>query len=84
MVLYFENNCGKMRRIGKIDGRMSSVAVRKEVFRQINQFCNERGFNIPYIRIWSAELRGKKASQIDVGSHTEFFYTVPELHFLGG
>ena len=79
MILYFENSEGKVRRVGKINGHMSKRDIYDEVFRQINQFCYDRHFTVYYVRMWNTELRGKKATQFDVGSHTEFFYTVPEL-----
>lgn len=79
MKLYFENAYGKAREIGKIDGRMRREAVKEETFRQIREFCNNHNYNIPYVRIWNEPLNGKPATKFDVGSHTEFFYTVPEL-----
>lgn len=79
MVLYFENSNSKVRRIGKIDGRMNADRIRSEVFHQIGAFLDEHNFKSYYMRIWSDVLRGKPASKIDVGSYTEFFYTVPPM-----
>ena len=79
MKLYFENAYGKVRQIGKIDGRMRRDSIKEETFRQIRKFCEEHNYNIPYIRIWNEPLNGKPATKFDVGSHTEFFYAVPEI-----
>lgn len=78
MILYFKNCRGKVRKIGKVDGRMTPEKIRAEVDRQIKAFCDERSFTIYYTRVWNEELNGKMMTKFDVGSHTEFFYVYPE------
>lgn len=80
MILYFKNGRGKVRRIGKIDGRMTAEKITAEIDRQIKAFCDERNFKIYYTRIWNEELRGKPMTKFDVGSHNEFFYTYPQSY----
>lgn len=77
MILYFRNGRGKVRQIGKIDGRMKPEKITAEIDRQIKAFCDERNFTICYTRIWNEELKGKMMTKFDVGSHIEFFYTYP-------
>jgi hypothetical protein len=64
MKLYFENSQGKERVIAEVQNE-------KEVFKEINKFCEERNFKIYYVRTWMVNGRKK----FDVGSHSEFFYT---------
>lgn len=64
MKLYFENSQGVERVIAE-------VANEEEVYKEINKFCEERNFEIYYVRTWMSNGRKK----YDVGSHTEFFYT---------
>lgn len=81
MILYFKNGRGQVRKIGKIDGRMSMEKAFAEANRQIKVFCDERNFEINYVRVWNTELseglNRKLVTMFDVGSHTEFFYTYP-------
>lgn len=63
MKLYFENSQG-------IERVIAEVANEKEAYKEINKFCEERNFEIYYIRTWMSN--GRKV--YDVGSHTEFFY----------
>lgn len=63
MKLYFENSQGEERVIAE-------VANEKEAYKEINKFCEERNFEIYYVRTWMSNGRKK----YDVGSHTEFFY----------
>lgn len=64
MKLYFENSQGVERVIAE-------VANEEEAYKEINKFCEERNFEIYYVRTWMSNGRKK----YDVGSHTEFFYT---------
>lgn len=79
MILYFSGR-GPIRRIGKIDGRMTAEKITAEITRQIKAFCDERNFKIHYTRIWNEELQGKPMTKFDVGSHSEFFYTYPQSY----
>lgn len=63
MKLYFENSLGKKRLLKKVKSE-------KEALEEINRFCEERGFEIFYIRSWNND---KGDTTYDVGSHTEFF-----------
>ena len=63
MKLYFENSQGVERVIAE-------VANEEEAYKEINKFCEERNFEIYYVRTWMSN--GRKV--YDVGSHTEFFY----------
>ena len=82
MTLYFRNSHGKIRKIGKIDGRMRAQKVIDEISRQIKAFCDERNFTIYYTRVWNEDLKEKPATKYDVGSHTEFFYVCPPVYHL--
>lgn len=77
MILYFRNGLGKLRKIGKINGRMKPENITAEIDRQIKAFCDDRHYKIPYVRMFNEEVNGKIRTCFDVGSHTEFFYTYP-------
>lgn len=62
MKLLFQNSMGEERVIAEVDSCDEAVI-------EINKFCDERNFNIPYMRTWG---EGERMC-IDVGSHTEFF-----------
>lgn len=72
MNLWFKNSEGKERLIAAVDSW-------KDVYHCIDEFikqCNEhkpknKQFKSYYTRIWKEGDRTK----LDVGSHTEFFYT---------
>ena len=73
MTLWFENNYGEEREIAQVN-------TWGDVWQSINKFiddCNARKpkgakpFKSYYSRVWQEGARWK----IDVGSHTEFFYT---------
>ena len=82
MILYFKNSLGEMRKIAKIDGRMSRNKIVSKISQTISDFCKERNFTIYYTRIWDIDVKGKKMTQFDVGSHTEFFFTYPTSYEL--
>ncbi len=82
MILYFKNGYNQVRRIAKIDGRMTAEKITAEIDRQIKAFCDKRNFKICYTRIWNEELLGKPMTKFDVGSYTEFFYTYPQSYDL--
>ena len=63
MKLYFENSRGQRRVIAE-------PKTEDEVWKEINKFCEERNFNIPYVRQW-IDPDGLK--WYDVSSHSEFF-----------
>lgn len=64
MKLYFENSNGNRRLIAE-------PKTRDGAFEQIHAFCEERSFDIYYVRTW----RTSDGLEVyDVGSHTEFFY----------
>ena len=73
MKLYFENRFGEARQIAECKDQ-------QEAFKEIHKFvadCNkgkpkDRQFKSYYTREWT---EGNK-TWYDVGSHTEFFYTV--------
>ena len=68
MKLYFENAFGERRLIGAPNSE-------EESWQLIKNFCNERNFNIPYVRTWGTP-EGEK--YYDVSSHTEFFVEVKD------
>ena len=63
MKLIFKNSHGKERVIANPQNE-------EESFKEINKFCDERNFEIYYIRSWIIGNRKK----YDVGSWSEFFY----------
>lgn len=63
MKLYFENSQGVERVIAE-------VANEEEAYKEINKFCEERNFEIYYVRTW---MRNKYDKVYDVGNHSEFF-----------
>ena len=79
MKLYFKNMYGKLKIVGKIDGRMKKDKIENEAFRMIRGFCNDHNYMPYYYRVWEGELEGRPATVFDVGSHSEFFYTVPPI-----
>lgn len=67
MILLFQNWQGDLRVI-------SNPSTKDEVLKDIRKFCNERNYEIPYIRFWDKQLDdGTKKRTYDVGSHHEFF-----------
>ena len=64
MKLYFENSHGQRRVIAE-------PQTEEEAVKEIYKFCEDRNFNIYYVRTW-IEPTGLKA--YDVGSWSEFFY----------
>ena len=52
---------------------IAKVETVAEAFDEINKFCNERNYEIPYSRAW--EVKGRMF--IDVGSWTEYFILEP-------
>lgn len=60
--LYFINSMGNWRMIARNVNREKAVKV-------MHKFCEERGFQIHYTRIWEEN----SDVWFDVGSHTEFF-----------
>ena len=65
MKLYFENRYGERRLIGE-------PADDDGAWKMIHEFCGDRNYHIPYVRIWTVESTNEVC--YDVGSHTEFFY----------
>lgn len=64
MKLYFKNSRGERRVIAE-------PKTEEGAFEFIRAFCEERKFEIYYIRTW----RNPDGLKVyDVGSHTEFFY----------
>lgn len=74
--LQFKGSNGKVRDIATIqDENKTDKEILEEAMLHIRAFCAERHFKIYYTRIWNA---GGKTI-FDVGSHTEFFYLIPEV-----
>lgn len=65
MNVYFKSSNGKERLIGTADND-------KQAMKTIRNFCDERGFKIPYTRYWTDESNHNRVI-VDVSSHTEFF-----------
>ena len=64
MKLYFENSYGERRIIAEPE-------TEQDAYKEMNKFCDDRNFEIYYIRSW----RNKEGLKVfDVGSHSEFFY----------
>ena len=72
--LYFENSRGERRSIGTYDG--DSGPAESWAILEMQRFCSERKFSIPYLRCWNTP---EDETCYDVGSHTEFFYVQPAL-----
>ena len=68
MILYFDNG-DFTREICKVDNE-------KEAFKEINAFCKERNYKIPYIRKWKANVKdlNQECTIFDAGCHFQFFY----------
>ena len=64
MKLYFKNSKGERRIIAKPE-------TRDDAWKEIHKFCNDRNFEIYYVRTWKTP---DGTEVYDVGSHTEFFY----------
>lgn len=69
MKLLFKNSMGK-------EITIADVADEREAMKEINKFCAERDFTIPYYRYWGS--LDEDGITYDVGSHTEFFKLVKE------
>lgn len=74
----FKRSNGERKHVAFVEAEPDTA--RKEVVRIINEFCDERRFNIPYLRIWNKS----DETWFDVGSWTEFFVVSPELPWGGG
>ena len=64
MKLYFENSRGERRIIAE-------PKTEEEAMKEIYQFCDDRNFQIYYVRSWNTKDGLKK---FDVGSWSEFFF----------
>ena len=79
--LIFKSDSGGTREIAAIRDssdsgeRKTDSEILNEVNKIIKRFCDNRNFEIYYIRIWNED----GATVFDVGSHTEFFRLIPEL-----
>lgn len=62
MILYFENNKGERREIGRPKDCEDAWMI-------IHGFCEDKGYQIYYTRMWTEE----NFTYYDVGSHTEQF-----------
>ena len=74
MTLWFENDFGEERIIAQVNNW-------QDIWKAINNFIDEcnakkpkgvKPFKSYYSRVWKAE---DGRTKIDIGSHTEFFYT---------
>lgn len=64
MYLYFENSQGKRRLIAECESK-------EKCCKEISKFLKEHNFVSHYRRTWHPY---PYITQVDVGSHTEFFY----------
>ena len=64
MKLYFENSYGERRIIAE-------PTTEEEAYKEMNKFCEDRNFQIYYVRSWMTPDGLKK---FDCGSWSEFFY----------
>ena len=67
MKVYFSDANGNER-------FLATCKTDKQVYKVINDFCDERYYKIPYIRSWTKETDGKVRTWFDVGSWSEFFF----------
>lgn len=68
MKLMFKSSNGNERTV-------ANVVDKNGAFKEINNFCYEHGYTIPYVRTFS---RDDGVTVYDVGSHTEFFKLYPD------
>ena len=68
MKLVFQNSRGHERTI-------ADVVDENGALKEINNFCYEHGYVIPYIRTFTDD---DGVTVYDVGSHTEFFKLYPD------
>ena len=79
--LIFIGDDGNAREIAAIrdnsdsGGRKTDSEILTEVNKIIKRFCDNRNFEIYYVRIWNED----GVTVFDVGSHTEFFRLIPAL-----
>ena len=64
MKLLFQNSQGKERVVAEVNSFAEAVT-------EINKFCDERNFDIPYMRIWGS--LDEDGIWFDVSSWSEFF-----------
>ncbi len=79
MILYFNDNYDNMRSICYIDDQLDEVNKRVKIFEEINEFCKRHKYDIPYMRFWNSTYNDKEMTQVDVGSHSEFFFIYPTI-----
>ena len=68
MILYFQNNMGIRREIGR-------PLTEQEIYQTIKRFLDEHNYKSYYTRSW---VNKKGETYYDVGSHTEFFVMIKE------
>lgn len=68
MKLMFKSSNGSERTV-------ANVVDENRALKEINNFCYEHGYAIPYIRTF---IDDDGATVYDVGSHTEFFKLYPD------
>ena len=74
--VYFERSNGQLVSVGVV---ASDSDERSDPMQLIRHFCEQHQYQIPYMRMWNAEMNGKTMTCVDVGSHTEFFWIDPPL-----
>lgn len=72
MKLYFRDS----HRESRVIAELTDDAAWDGVLKEIADFCADKKYEIPYIRLWNRDGE----TWFDVGSHTEFFYTDREVY----
>ena len=85
MTVSFENELGELRTIAEIPDDVTDDVAFQLATDEIKKFCQDRNFSIHYMRTWNVvrdvEENSPQVTQIDVGSHCEFFYISPAIDF---
>jgi len=77
-IVFFDNGRDDLREIGVVESTgLSKEEIRTQIYNVFSKFCEERKYNIPYVRLWNAEAM----THFDVGSWSQFFRVSPALEF---
>lgn len=74
--VFFDNGHDELREVEKINSEgLTAEEILAQIHKVISEFCEDRKYNIPYIRIWNKDAM----THFDVGSWSQFFRVSPAL-----
>lgn len=82
MILYFEDDNQKRRKIAEVSDEMDKTGSLHFIMSIISGYCKMNKMSCPYIRLWKEWREDREVSVFDFGSHSEFFILDPAKELL--